>query len=71
VGKGRYGYDLGEVAAMDAYIQERYQPRFERPMFTTIGINDRYTQVSGDVVWYTMKDHPTLGFHLDLLRREL
>jgi hypothetical protein len=71
VGAERYGYDLGEVAAMDAYIQERYQPRFERPMFTTGCINNRYTQVRGDVVYYTMKDNPTLGFHLNLLRREL
>ena len=24
-----------------------------------------------DVIWYTMKDHPTLGFHTDLLKREI
>ena len=71
VGAERYGFDLGEVAAMDAYIQERYQPRFERPMFVSTGINNRYSQLRGDVVWYTLKDHPTLNFNLDLLKREL
>ena len=30
VGAERYGFDLGEVAAMDAYVQERYQPRSRR-----------------------------------------
>ena len=70
-GTERYGYDLGEVAAMDAYVQERYQPRFERPMFTSSCINNRYTQVRDDVVFYTMKDNPTLSFNVELLKREL
>ena len=67
----RYGFDLGEVAAMDAYIQERYPPRFERPMFVSGCINNRYTQVRGDVIFYTMKDNPTLSLDVDLLKREL
>ena len=71
VGAERYGFDSGEVAAMDAYIQERYQPRFERPMFVSCCINNRYTQVRDDIVFYTMKDHPTLTLHVDLLKREL
>ena len=70
-GTMRYGYDLGEVAALDAYIQERYQLRFNRPMFTSSCINNRYTQVRGDVVFYTMKDNPTLSRDLGLLKREL
>lgn len=71
VGAERYGFDLGEVAAMDAYVQERYQPRFERPMFVSTCINNRYTQVKGDAIFYTMKDNPTLSLHVDLLKREL
>ena len=71
VGAERYGFDLGEVAAMDAYIQERHPPRFERPMLVSSCINNRYTQVRGDVIFYTMKDNPTLSLHVDLLRREL
>ena len=70
-GTKRYGFDLGEVEAMDAYIQERYSPRFDRPMFVSGCINNRYTQVRGDVIFYTMKDNPTLSLHVDVLKREL
>ncbi len=70
-GRERYGFDNGEVAAMDAYMQERYSPRFERPMFISCSINNRYTMPRGDVVFYTMKDHPSLGFHTDLLKEDL
>ncbi len=69
-GRERYGPDDGEVAAMDAYVQGRFPPRFERPMVVASGINNRFTQV-GDAIWYTMKDHPTFSFHADLLKREL
>jgi hypothetical protein len=70
-GRERYGSDEGEAAAMDSYIQGRFPVRFERPMFVTCSINNRYTQVRGDAVFHTMKDHPSLGFHLDLMKREL
>lgn len=67
----RYGFDLGEVAAMDDYIQQRHRPRFERPMLTTSCITNRYTQVHGDVVFYTMKDNPTLTWDRSLLKRDM
>jgi hypothetical protein len=70
-GRMRYGFDEGEVEAMDSYIQKRFPPRFNRPMFATACINNRYTMVQGDVVFYTMKDHPTLSFNADLLKREI
>jgi hypothetical protein len=70
-GRARYGYDEGEVAAVDDYIQERYKVRFNRPMFVSSSIVNRYTQVRGDVVFYTMKDQPTLSFNLDLLKQDL
>lgn len=70
-GHSRYGYDDGEVAAMDAYIQQHVKPRFNRPMFVSASINNRYTQVQGDIVWYTYKDHPTLSHNTGLLRREI
>ncbi len=70
-GRSRYGYDDGEVDAMDAYVQERFEPRFDRPMFVSTPINNRYTQMQGDVIFYTMKDHPTLSFNSDLLKREI
>lgn len=70
-GRERSGLDIGEVAAMDEYIQERYRPRFERPMFVSASINNRYTQVENDHIFYTMKDHPTLNWNTDILKREL
>lgn len=69
-GIARYSYDDGEVRAMDRYIQERFPVRFERPMFVSASIVNRYTQVS-DTVFYTMKDHPTLRDNTDLLERDL
>jgi hypothetical protein len=70
-GRERYGSDTGEVEAMDRYVQERFRPRFERPMFVSCSIVNRYTQVAGDTVFYTQKDHPTLWMNQDLLRREI
>ena len=67
----RYGFYEGEVAAMDAYIQERFTPRFERPMFLSASIFNLYTQPRGDIIFYTMKNHPSLSYNKDLLRREL
>lgn len=70
-GEVRYGRDTGEVAAMETYVQGRFTPRFDRPMFVSACINNRYTQPQGGMVWYTYKDHPTLSFHKDLFKREL
>ncbi len=67
----RYGWDTGEVEAMDRYVQERFAPRFQRPMFVSCSIVNRYTQVSGDIIFYTQKDHPSLWMNQDLLRREI
>lgn len=70
-GSLRYGFDAGEVTAMDAYIQERYRPRFNRPMFVSASIRNLYTQVNDGIVFYTYKDQPTLNFNVDLLKREI
>ena len=70
-GKKRYGHDVGEVEAMDRYIQERFEPYFERPMFVTSSIVNRYTQVEGDIIYYTMKDQPTLRYNSELLKRDV
>lgn len=70
-GTTRYGYDVGEIDAMDHYVQERFPVRFERPMILSCSINNRYTQPREGVIFYTMKDHPTLCVHTDLLEREL
>jgi hypothetical protein len=70
-GRMRGGHDEGEIAAIDAYVQERFTPRFERPMILSCSIVNRYTQPRGGVVWASMKDHPTLCGNTDLLEREL
>lgn len=70
-GKMRYGYDEGEVDAVDSYIQEQYKPRFNKPMLTSCCMNNRYTQIEKGYVFYTMYDHPTLSFHKDLYKRDL
>jgi hypothetical protein len=67
----RYGYDDGEVAAMDRYIQTRIKPRFNRPMTITAGINNRYTQLADGEVFYTMKDQPTLSWNTDWLEQDI
>ncbi len=70
-GKQRYGYYEGEVEAMDRYVQSRVKPRFDKPMFTSACIVNRYTQIQNGAVFYTMKDHPTLSVHQDIMRREI
>lgn len=67
----RYGFDDGEVEAMDHYVQTRVKPRFGRPMTVTAGINNRYTQVADGEVFYTMKDNPTLSWHTDWLEKDI
>lgn len=67
----RYGFDDGEVDAMDNYIQKRHKPRFNRPMTVTAGINNRYTQVADGEVFYTMKDNPTLSWNTDWLEDDI
>ena len=70
-GEIRYGRDTGEVDAIDSYIQNRYPQRFDRPMYVTSCINNRYTMPEGGMVWYTYKDHPTLSFNQELMKREI
>jgi len=70
-GQHRYGRDTGEVLAMDRYVQERFPPRFDRPMNVSCSIVNRYTMPTRGVIWYTYKDHPTFSRNLDLLRREI
>lgn len=70
-GKVRYGFFEGEADAVDNYVQKRFPPRFERPVNTSASIVNRYTQLAGSWVFYTMKDHPTLSMNRDILKEEL
>ena len=70
-GQQRFGYYEGEVNSVDSYVQKRFPPRFERPMNVSASIVNRYTQLENNWVFYSMKDHPTLTFHRDILKREL
>ena len=70
-GRQRFGYYEGEVDAMDSYVQNRFPPRFDRPVNISAGIANRYTQLENNWVYYSMKNNPTLTFHRELLKREL
>jgi hypothetical protein len=70
-GKKRFGYYEGEVDAVDAYVQKRFPPRFERPVNASASIMNRYTQIENNWIFYTMKDHPTLTLNRDILKEEL
>ncbi|MHB0998632.1 MAG: hypothetical protein ACYC27_05240 [Armatimonadota bacterium] len=70
-GKERYGFDEGEVDAVDSYVQERFKLRFNKPMFLACNMSNRYTQPEKGYVFYTMKDHPTLNYNTDLFKRDL
>jgi len=70
-GQQHYGFDDGEVEAMDAYVQGHRKPRFERPMYIVASIVNRYTQVDGDVIFYTMRDQPLFFANRDLVEKDL
>ena len=70
-GRQRFGFYKGEVDAVDSYVQKRFPPRFERPIVISGDIVNRYTQLENNWVFYSMKNHPTLTFHRELLQREL
>ena len=71
VESGPAGFHPGEVDAFDAYVQNHQPLRFERPMDVYASIVNRYTQVHGSTVFYTMKNQPTLAFNTDLVERDL
>jgi len=66
-----YTYDDGMVDAVDSYVQQQFAPRFNRPLVLSTSINNRYTQPQQSSIFYTMKDHPTLNYNTDLLKREI
>jgi hypothetical protein len=70
-GKQNYGFYEGEVEAMDAYVQERQKPRFERPMYLFASIVNRYTQVNDGVIFYTQRDQPLFSANTDLVEQDL
>jgi hypothetical protein len=70
-GRQRFGYYEGEVDAVDSYVQNRFPPRFERPLSISCSIVNRYTQLENNWVYYSLKNQPTLTLHRDLLKREL
>ena len=70
-GKQRYGFDEGETEAMGAYIQGHRKPRFEQPMYVSSSIVNRYTQVDGDIVFYSSWDQPLLSAQPDLVEKDL
>jgi hypothetical protein len=70
-GKQNYGFYEGEVEAMDAYVQEHQKPRFEKPMFLSASIVNRYTQVNDGIIFYTQRDQPLFSANTDLVKQDL
>ncbi len=70
-GKQNYGFYEGEVEAMDVYVQGHRKPRFEKPMYLSSSIVNRYTQVNDGIIFYTQRDQPLFSANTDLVKQDL
>jgi len=64
-------FDRAEIEAVSAYVEQRFPPRFERPMFLSCCIVNRMTYVRDGLVFYSMHDNPTLGLNPKLLEEDV
>jgi len=64
-------YDRAEIEAMSAYVEQRFPPRFDRPLFTSACITNRMTDCRDGVVFYSMHDNPTLALNPKLLEEDV
>ena len=65
------GYDRAEIEAVSAYIERRFPPRFQRPLFTSACITNRMTDCREGAVFYSMYDNPTLALSSKLLEEDV
>lgn len=63
--------DRAEIEAMSAYVERRFPPRIDRPMFLTTGIVNRMTDVRGGRVFYSMADNATFALNPKLVEEDL
>ena len=64
-------FDVAEIAAASAYIELRFPPRFERPMFTSCCITNRLTDCRDGRIFYSLRDNPTLTLDPELLAEDV
>ncbi len=64
-------FDCAEIEAVSTYIEQRFPPRFERPMFLSSSITNRMTDVRDGRIFYSMYDNPTVALHPELVKEDL
>ncbi len=64
-------FDRAEIEAVSAYVEHRFPPRFERPMFLSTGIVNRMTDVRDGRIFYSMADNATLALNPKLVEEDL
>ena len=64
-------FDRAEIEAVSAYVERRFPPRFEGPMFLSVGIVNRMTDVRDGRIFYSMADNPTLALNPMLVEEDL
>jgi hypothetical protein len=64
-------FDRAEIEAVSEYVERRFPPRFERPMFLSGSIVNRMTDVREGRMFYSMADNPTLALNPALVEEDL
>lgn len=64
-------FDRAEMEAVSAYVECRYPPRFQRPLFVSTCITNRMTDCRDGRVFYSMIDNPTLYLNPRLLEEDV
>lgn len=64
-------FDRAEIEAVSAYVERRFPLRFERPMFLSVAIVNRMTDVRDGRIFYSMADNPTLALNPALVEEDL
>jgi hypothetical protein len=64
-------FDRAEIEAVSAYVERRFPPRFERPMFLSTSIVNRMTDVRDGRIFYSMAGNPTLALNPALVEADL
>lgn len=64
-------FDRAEIEAVSAYVERRFPPRIDRPMFLTAGIVNRMTDVREGRIFYSMIDNATIALNPNLIEEDL
>ena len=64
-------FDRAEIEAVSEYVERRFPPRFERPMFLSGSIVNRMTDLRDGRIFYSMADNPTLALNPALVEEDL